>query len=140
MSGGPGAVDALCLDWVRASTLAGGLGCSFARCYHWGGWAKGTRGLSVLFFQLPVNLQLSQNKVNFKNGGGWPSGTVVKFHMFHLSGPGSWVQIPGVDVHNPSVMLWQLPTYKIEEDWPQMLAQAQSSSAKKQSNRFHIKV
>ena len=29
-------------------------------------------------------------------------------------------------------MLWQQPTYKIEEDWQQMLGQGQSSSGKKQ--------
>ena len=67
--------------------------------------------------------------------------------MLHFGSPGSQVWIPGADPHHSSAMLWRQPTYKIEEDictdvssalvflkqrkeedWQQMLAQAESSS------------
>ena len=46
---------------------------------------------------------------------GQPRGLVVKFGSLHRSGPGL---VPGCRV-TPliSTMLWQAPTYKIEEDW-----------------------
>ena len=49
---------------------------------------------------------------------GWPSGVVVKFAHSTSVAWGSQVWIPGVDLHaaHPA-MLWQHPTYNIEEDW-----------------------
>ena len=44
-------------------------------------------------------------------------GIVVKFSVLSFSSPGSWVQIPDVDLHHSSAMLWRCPTYKVEEDW-----------------------
>ena len=41
----------------------------------------------------------------------------------------------GEDLHHSSAMLWRQPTYKIEECWQQMLAQAESSSEKKRRER-----
>ena len=41
----------------------------------------------------------------------------LKFHVFCFGGPGSHVQIAGVDLRHLSPMLWRRPTYKIEEDW-----------------------
>ena len=50
--------------------------------------------------------------------GGWPGGTVVKFACSALVAQGSWVQIPGVDLHIAhQAMLWQQLTHKIDEDW-----------------------
>ena len=46
-----------------------------------------------------------------------PHGVVVKFSTFQFGGPGSWVRIPGTDIHHLSVTLWWWPTYKVEEDW-----------------------
>ena len=48
---------------------------------------------------------------------GLAHGVVVKVGTLHFSGPGSWVRIPGVDLHHLSAMLRQQPTYKVEEDW-----------------------
>ena len=62
----------------------------------------------------------------------WPGGIVVKFVHPALAAWDSWVQISGADLHNShQVTLWEHPTYKIEEDWQQMLAQGQLSSPKK---------
>ena len=48
----------------------------------------------------------------------WPSGVVVKCTRSALAAQGLRVQIPGVDSHTThQAMLWQRPTYKIEEDW-----------------------
>ena len=41
-------------------------------------------------------------------------GIVVKFGCFTLVAQGSWVWIPGADLHQ--AIGWQHPTYKIEED------------------------
>ena len=35
--------------------------------------------------------------------------------MLCFSSPGSWVRIPGMDLHHSQAMLWQQPTYKIEK-------------------------
>ena len=49
---------------------------------------------------------------------GWPGGTVVKFACPASVAWGSRVQIQGADLHTAhQAMLWQHPTYKIEEDW-----------------------
>ena len=39
-------------------------------------------------------------------------GVVVKFSDLHFGGPGSWVWIPGRDLHHSSAMLWWQPTKK----------------------------
>ena len=50
--------------------------------------------------------------------GGWSFGIVVKSSMLHFSGLGSQVQILGTDLQTGhQAMLWQCPTYKMEEDW-----------------------
>ena len=52
-----------------------------------------------------------------KKSRGWPSGVVVKFVHSASVARGLWVQILGVDINTShQVMLWQHPTYKIEED------------------------
>ena len=49
---------------------------------------------------------------------GWPGGVVVGFVYSTSAGWSSWLWIPGVDPHTThQAMLWQCPTYKIEEDW-----------------------
>ena len=76
------------------------------------------------------------------------SGLVVKFTCSTLAAWGSQIRIPGADLHIAyQAMLWQHPTYKIEdtvsdvssatiflkqkeEDWQQMSAQGQCSSPK----------
>ena len=48
----------------------------------------------------------------------WPDGIVVKFVCSTLGAWGSWVQIMDTGLHTAhQAMLWQWPTYKIEEDW-----------------------
>ena len=66
------------------------------------------------------------------NLGGQPGGVVVKFVCSTSAAQGSSISIPGTVLHTAhQAMLWWCPTYKIEEDWQQMLAQHQSSSPKK---------
>ena len=49
---------------------------------------------------------------------GWPSDVVVNFVPSVLVARGSQVCIPGVDLHTAcQAMLWQCPTYKVEENW-----------------------
>ena len=61
-----------------------------------------------------VDNNLSENVKNW----GLLGGMVVKILPSALVAPGSWVRIPGTDLHTThQVMLWWLPTYKIEEDW-----------------------
>ena len=53
-----------------------------------------------------------------KRKRGWPGGIVVKFLCSTLAVWGSQVWILGTDLHTAhQAMLWQDPTYKIEEDW-----------------------
>ena len=53
-----------------------------------------------------------------KENKGQTGATVVKFTRSALVAPGSWVQIPGADLHTAhQAMLLQHPTYKTEEDW-----------------------
>ena len=59
---------------------------------------------------------------------GWPTGIVIKFPLSTSVAWGSWVWIPGVDLHTTHQA--KHPTCKIEEDWQQMLAQGQSPSPK----------
>ena len=62
----------------------------------------------------------------------WPGGMVVKFAHSTAVAQCLWIQIPGTDLYTAhQAMLWQHPTYKIEEDWQHMLAQGQSSSQNK---------
>ena len=49
--------------------------------------------------------------------GGQASGTVVKFAFSASAGLDSQFRIPGMDLHTAhQAMLWQRPTYEIEED------------------------
>ena len=51
------------------------------------------------------------------------------------------VQFLGVDLHHLLVAtLWQWPTYKIEEDWQQMLVQGKSLSEKEKSECIHARM
>ena len=47
---------------------------------------------------------------------GRPCSTVVKLGVFRFSGTGLWVQILVADLHQLSAILFQQPTYKVEED------------------------
>ena len=48
---------------------------------------------------------------------GQPHDVMLKFGMVLFGGLDLWVWIPGADLHHSADMLWQLPTYKVEEDW-----------------------
>ena len=62
---------------------------------------------------------------------GQRGGIVVKFAHSASVTQGSRVRILGMDLDTAhQAMLWRCPTYKLEEDWKQMLAQGQSSSPK----------
>ena len=62
---------------------------------------------------------------------GQPGGVVVEFTQSSLAAQGSPVRIPGTDLHTAhQATLWQRPTYNVEEELAQMLAQGQSSSQK----------
>ena len=67
------------------------------------------------------------------SGFGWgqPSDVVVKFGMLCVGSPGSWVQIPTVDLRYSSAILRWGPTYKNRGRLAQMLAQGYSSSSEK---------
>ena len=68
-----------------------------------------------LFLECVKNPQISIEK---QISWDWPGGIVVKLVCSTLVAWGSWVQIPGVDLHAAhQAMLWWRPTYKIEEDW-----------------------
>ena len=56
------------------------------------------------------------NAQNRAGQGGQTHGTMVKFRVLCFGGPGLQVQILGVDLYHSSAMLWQQPTYKVEED------------------------
>ena len=46
-----------------------------------------------------------------------PGGVVVKFTRASSATWGSWIQIPGVDLHTThQAMLWWHPIYKVEEE------------------------
>ena len=62
------------------------------------------RGRRILSFPLMCTLRNQKERMEY---GGQPRGTAVKFGGLHFSGPGSWVQISGVDLHHLSAMLWQ---------------------------------
>ena len=48
----------------------------------------------------------------------WAGVTVVEFVCSASVAQGSQVQIPGVDLYTAhQAILWQRPTYKMEEDW-----------------------
>ena len=51
---------------------------------------------------------------------GLSGGVVVKFACSASVAWGSWVQIPGLDLHttDSSAKLWQCLTYKMEEEGP----------------------
>ena len=61
---------------------------------------------------------------------------MVKLVHSALAAQGLQVQITDSDLYTThQAMLWQRPTYKIEGDWQQILAQGQSSSAEKKKIR-----
>ena len=61
---------------------------------------------------------------------------MVKFTHYASAPWGFQVRILGLDLRTArQAMLWQHLTYKIEEDWQQMLAQHRSSSTKKKKER-----
>ena len=61
-----------------------------------------------------IRFCLFQTKVSWD----WPGGIVVKFSSSTLAAWGSQFPIPGTDLHNAhQAVLWQCPTYKLEEDW-----------------------
>ena len=63
---------------------------------------------------MSANVHLVVYKIRMR---GWPSGAVVKFTCSALAAQNSLVQIPGMDLPtNYQAMLWQRPTYKVEED------------------------
>ena len=55
----------------------------------------------------------------------------LKFCMLCFSGLGLWVRIPGMELLHSSAMLWQHPTYKIEEDWHMCYLRGNLPQAKK---------
>ena len=49
---------------------------------------------------------------------GQPGGIVVAFAHSASAAQGSYVRIPGADLHTVhQAMLWWGPTYKVEEGW-----------------------
>ena len=88
-------------------------------------------------------------------------GIEVKSGDLHFSSPGSWVHIPGEDLHHLSIhavlashmrnrgrLAWMLTLGKSssrkkkkeEEDWQHILAQSETSSAKNKKLWRHIKI
>ena len=69
-------------------------------------------GLTAAFFA-----QLAGSCVKTHLVGGQPGGAAVRFAHSSSAAWGSPVQIPGVDLCTAyQAMLWQHPTYKVEED------------------------
>ena len=69
-------------------------------------------------FETLSTVEILRNIFYEKNAWrGQPCGIVAEFSALHFSGPGSRVQILGMDQHHLSAMLWQRHTYKVEEDW-----------------------
>ena len=71
--------------------------------------------------------------MTIKNLEASPGGLVVKFSTLCFSSPGL-VPKCGPTPLSMAMPWWQL-RYKIEEDWAQMLAQGESSSAKKEKKK-----
>ena len=77
---------------------------------------------------------LQQAKLHHKNlfTGGLPGGTVVNFAHSTSMAWGSAVRILGVDLHTTcQALLWQASHIESKGRWAWMLAQGQSSSAKR---------
>ena len=77
---------------------------------------------------------ISSHVSQLRKGSSWshPSGTVVKFTHSDLEAWGSLVHILGVDLCiTCQVMLWQASYMQSRGRWAWMLAQSQSSSAKR---------
>ena len=77
----------------------------------------------------------------------WPSGVVVKFAHSALTAQDSRVQIPGADLHHPSIHAVVASHMQNRGRLAQLLAQGQSLSPKKEkkkekplSSRIHLKV
>ena len=69
----------------------------------------------ISFQTIPVDSFKKQKQKSYR---GHPGGVVVKFAHSTSAAQGSWVQIPGMNLHTTNqVILWWHPTYKIEEDW-----------------------
>ena len=73
-------------------------------------------GVSFVWKLVKVQFEVECNKNTFT--WGLLSGVVVKLMHSALTAQGSLVWIPGADLLTAhQAMLWQHPTYKIEEDW-----------------------
>ena len=92
---------------------------------RWGVILSGVK-LKVTYLNLYI---FSVQKRKFS---GQALGMLVKFARSASVAQGWCVWILGADLHTShQAMLWQHPTYKIEEDWQQILAQGQSFSSKR---------
>ena len=76
-----------------------------------------------------LDLQNMKNRISFRV---WPSSAADKFARSALAAWGSPVQILGADLCTAcQAMLWQASHIQSRGRWAQMLAQGQSSSAKR---------
>lgn len=64
-----------------------------------------------------VYLQNSQDSTVKNKNRGQAHSVVIRFRVLCFSNPASQVRILGTEGHLFSAMLWQVPTYKVEEDW-----------------------
>ena len=65
-----------------------------------------------------MQLHYSLTAVNVVMGHGGQLGDVVVKFVHTAEAWGSWVWIPGVDLHaTHQATLWWHPTYKIKKDW-----------------------
>ena len=71
--------------------------------------SNNTQRLSIPFTQFPPLVKSCITR-------SWPP--VVKFGALCFSSPRSQVRFPGAGLHHSLAVLWQQPTYKVEEDWP----------------------
>ena len=101
-------------------------------CGRWQDLYLGLRALILCWLLAKVLLQffvgffIEQLKILQLRG--WPGDIVAKFMHSASVARSSWVWILVMDLHTTyQAMVWQCPTYKVEE-LAQMLAQGQSSS------------
>ena len=88
--------------------------------------------IPACFLLSPSSLWLSLFSRHRRQTGGWPSGTAVKFARSVSATQGSPVWIRSMDLCTAyQAMLWQASHMENGGRWAQMLAQGQSSSAKR---------